>query len=80
MSHPSTLASAWDTSCVGHPADMSLLELCHLGEHLEHCGALRRPLDRFLASAAWAQALVAQHGVTAVVLITLLAGAVSLVR
>ena len=79
MSHPATLASAWDTSSVGHPADISLLELAHLGEHLEHCGALRRPRDRIVAAAAWLQALVAQHVVTVVVLIALLVGAVSLV-
>lgn len=27
MSHPSNLTSAWDTSSVGQPADISLLEL-----------------------------------------------------
>ena len=80
MSHPSTLASAWDTSCVGQPADMSLLELSHLGEHLVHCGALRGPLDQFLAGAAWLQALVAEHVVTVALLVTLVVVAVSLVR
>ena len=42
MSHPSFVASAWDTSCVGQPADVSLLELSHLSEHLAHCGALTK--------------------------------------
>jgi hypothetical protein len=73
-------ASAWDTSCVGRPADISLQDLSHLEEHLEHCSALRGPLERFLAGAAWLQALVAEHVVTAALLIALLAGAASLVR
>jgi hypothetical protein len=80
MSHPSFTASAWDTSCVGQPADLSPLELSHLGEHLAHCGALRGPLDKFLAGAAGLQALVAEHVVTVALLATLLVGAVSLVR
>lgn len=80
MSHPSTLASAWDTSCIGQPADVSLLELSHLGEHLAYCGALRGPLDQLLAGAAWLQTLVAEHVVTVALLITLLVGVVSLVR
>ena len=80
MSHPSTFASAWDTSCVGQPADVSLLELSHLGEHLAHCGALRGPLDQLLAGAARLQTLVAEHVVTVALLITLLVGVVSLVR
>ncbi|MDH4426900.1 MAG: hypothetical protein QE495_10660 [Acidovorax sp.] len=80
MSHPSFIASAWDTSCVGQPADLSPLELSHLGEHLAHCGALRGPLDQFLAGAAGVQALVAEHVVTVALLATLLVGAVSLVR
>ena len=80
MSHPSFVASAWDTSCVGQPADVSLLELSHLSEHLAHCGALRGPLDQFLAGAASLQALVAEHVVTVALLVTLLVGAVSLVR
>ncbi|EER62311.1 hypothetical protein AcdelDRAFT_0225 [Acidovorax delafieldii 2AN] len=79
MSHPFTLASAWDTSSVGEPADISLLELSHLGEHLEHCVALRGQLERFLAGVAWLQAVVAEHVVTVALLITLLVGAVSLV-
>lgn len=65
MSQPSTLASAWDTSCVGQQADVSLLELSHLGEHLAHCGALRGPLDQLLAGAVWLQTLVAEHVVPA---------------
>ena len=80
MPHPSFVASAWDTSCVGQPADVSLLELSHLSEHLAHCGALRGPLDQFLAGAASLQALVAEHVVTVALLVTLLVGAVSLVR
>jgi len=80
MSHPFTRASAWDTSSVGQPADISLLELSHLGEHLAHWGALRRPRDRFLAGAAWLQAMVAEHVVTVALLVTLLVGAISLVR
>lgn len=80
MSHSSTLYSAWDTSCVGQPVGISLQEISHLGEHLEHCGGLRGPLDRFQAWAAWLQALVAGHVVTVALLVTLLAGAVSLVR
>ena len=80
MSHPSFVASAWDTSCVGQPADLSPLELSHLGDHLAHCGALRGPLDQFLAGAAGVQALVAEHVVTVALLATLLVGAVSLVR
>lgn len=80
MSHPSFVASAWDTSCAGQPADISLFELSHLGEHLAHCGALRGPLDQCLAGAASLQALVAEHVVTAALLVTLLVGAVSLVR
>lgn len=80
MSHPSFVASAWDTSCVGQPADLSPLELSHLGEHLAHCGALRGPLDQFLAGAAGVQALVAENVVTVALLATLLVGAVSLVR
>ena len=80
MSHPSFVASAWDTSCVGQPADLSPLELSHLGEHLAHCGALRGPLDQLLAGAAWLQTLVAEHVVTVALLITLLVGVVSLVR
>lgn len=80
MSHPSNLASAWDTSSVGQPADISLLELSRLGEHLVHCGALRGPLDRLLGGAAWLQAQVAEHVVTVALLVTLLVGAVSLVR
>jgi len=80
MSHPSFVASVWDTSCVGQPADVSLLELSHLSEHLAHCGALRGPLDQFLAGAASLQALVAEHVVTVALLVTLLVGAVSLVR
>ena len=80
MSHPSTLASAWDTSCVGHPADISLVELSHLGDHLVHCGALRGPVDQLVAGAGWFQALVAEHVVTSALLVTQLVGAVSLVR
>jgi hypothetical protein len=80
MSHPSTFASAWDTSCAGQPAGITLLELSLLGEHLVHCGALRGPQDRFLAGAGWLQALVAEHVVTVALLITLLVGVVSLVR
>ena len=80
MSHPSTLASAWDTSSVGQPADVSLLELSHLGEHLEHCVALRGQAQRLLAGAAWLQAVIAEHVVTVALLVVLLAGAVSLVR
>jgi hypothetical protein len=79
MSHPSFVASAWDTSCVGQPADLSPLELSHLGEHLAHCGALRGPLDQFLAVAAALQVLVAEHVVTVALLATLLVGSVSLV-
>lgn len=78
MPHPFTLASAWDTSSLGMPADISLMELSHLGEHLEHCAALRGQLERFLAGAAWLQAVVAQHVVTVALLIVLLVGAVSL--
>lgn len=80
MSHPSTFASSWDTSCLGQPAEVSLLELSHLGEHLVHCGALRGPLEHLLAGAAWLQALVAEHVVTVALLVTLLVGAVSLLR
>ena len=80
MSHPFTRASAWDTSSAGRPADISLRELSHLGEHLAHCGALRGPRDRFLAGAAWLQALVAGHVVTAALLITLLTVILSLLR
>lgn len=54
------------------------MELSHLGEHLEHCAALRGQLERFLAGAAWLQAVVAQHVVTVALLIVLLVGAVSL--
>ena len=79
MTHPSFVASAWDTSCVGQPADLSPLELSHLGEHLAHCGALRGPLDQFLAGAAGLQVLVAEHVVTVALLVTLLVGSVSLV-
>ncbi|MDH4416833.1 hypothetical protein DBR12_14575 [Acidovorax sp. HMWF029] len=80
MSHPSTFASSWDTSCLGQPAEISLLELSHLGEHLVHCGALRGPLDQFVSGAAWLQALVAEHVVTVALLVTLLVGGVSLLR
>lgn len=80
MSHLFTLYSAWDTSCVGQPADISPQEISHLGEHLEHCGALLGPLDRLLVGAAWLQALVAGHVVTVALLVTFLAGAVSLVQ
>lgn len=79
MSHPSTLSSAWDTACVSQPADMSLLERSHLGEHLAHCGALRGPMDRVLAGAGWLQAMVAERVVTVALAVVLLAGAVSLV-
>lgn len=78
MSHSFSSDSAWDTACVGQPADISLLELSHLGEHLQHCGALRGPLDRLLAWAAWLQAMVAEHVVTVALLVTLLVGALSL--
>ena len=78
MSHPFPHVSAWDTACMGQPADISLLEQSYLGEHLEHCGALRGPLDQLLAGAAWLQALVAEHVVTVALLVTLLVGALSL--
>ena len=55
--HPPTCA--WDTACAGQPADVSLLELSHLGEHLQHCGALRGPMDSLLTGALWLQAMVA---------------------
>ncbi|PIF27889.1 hypothetical protein CLU88_2794 [Acidovorax sp. 56] len=74
--HPSTCA--WDTACAGHPADVSLLELSSLGQHLQHCGALRGPMDSLLTGALWLQAVVAEHVVTVVLVITLLVGAVSL--
>lgn len=80
MPHSSTLASAWDTCSVGQPADISLLELSLLGEHLEHCASLRGQLERFLAGVVWIQTLVAEHVVTVVLLITLSVGTVSLVR
>ncbi|MFN3437215.1 MAG: hypothetical protein ACK41V_05945 [Acidovorax sp.] len=79
MSHSSTFCSAWDTSCAGQPADMSLVELSTLGDHLTHCGAQRGPLDSVLAGAAFLQSVVATHVVTAALGITLLVGAVSLV-
>lgn len=78
MSHPSHCAPAWDTSCVGQPADVSPLETSHLGAHLALCAALRGPLAQLAAHAAWLQAFVAQHVVTAAVLGTLLAAVVSL--
>ncbi|ART51647.1 hypothetical protein CBP34_08225 [Acidovorax carolinensis] len=80
MSHSSTFAAAWDTSCVGQPADVSLVELSHLGEHLAHCAALRGQLERFVAGAAWLQAVVAGHVVTVALVTALLVGAVSLVQ
>ncbi len=79
MSHSPLFCSAWDTSCAGQPADMSLMELSTLGDHLAHCGALRGPLDTFLAGAGLLQALVAEHVVTVAVLLTLVVAAVSLV-
>lgn len=80
MSHPYSIASAWDTSSAGQPADVSLQDLSHLRDHLEHCSALRGPLERLLTWAARLQALVAEHVVTVAMLVTLLVGAVSLVR
>jgi hypothetical protein len=68
----------WDTACAGQPADVSMQELSRLGDHLQHCGALRGPLDSLLTGALWLQAVVAEHVVTAAVVVTLLVGAVSL--
>lgn len=68
----------WDTACAGQPADVSLQELSSLGDHLQHCGALRSPMDNLSTAALWLQALVAGHVVTVVLVITLLVGAVSL--
>ncbi|MBU1816006.1 MAG: hypothetical protein KKB08_04485 [Gammaproteobacteria bacterium] len=79
MSHSTVFCSAWDTSCAGQPADVSLIELSTLGDHLAHCGALRGPLDSFVEGAGLLQALVAEHVVTVALLITLVVGAVSLV-
>jgi len=72
--------SAWETSSEGHPADVSLQELAHLGQHLAHCGALRGPLDLFLAGAGWLQILVADHVATVALFVILLIGGISLVR
>jgi len=80
MSRPSPLSPAWDTSSVGLSTDVSLLERSHLGEHLVHCGALRGPLDQFLAGAEWFQVLVAEHVVTVALVVMLLVGVASLVR
>ena len=41
-----------------------------LGEHLQHCGALRGPMDSLLTGALWLQAVVAEHVVTVVLVIT----------
>ena len=79
MSPSNLICSAWNTSCAGQPADMSMVELSTLGEHLAHCGALRGPFDSFVAGAGLLQALVANHVVTVALLITLVVGAVSLV-
>lgn len=79
MSHSPLFCSAWDTSCAGRPADVSLTELSTLGDHLAHCGALRGPLDTLVVGAGLLQALVAEHVVTVALLITLVVGAVSLV-
>ncbi|MDP3226670.1 MAG: hypothetical protein Q8N13_01690 [Acidovorax sp.] len=79
MSRSPDFCSAWDTSCAGQPADVSLTELSTLGDHLAHCGAVRGPLDTFLAGAGLLQALVAEHVVTVALLVTLVVGAVSLV-
>ena len=80
MSHPFHCAPAWDTSCVGQPADMSPLETSHLGAHLALCGALRGPWSQLTAHAAWLQAFVAQHVETAAVSAALLVAVVSLVH
>jgi hypothetical protein len=55
------------------------MELSTLGDHLAHCGALRGPLDTFVAGAGLLQTLVAEHVVTVALLVTLVVGAVSLV-
>ena len=79
MFHSPTLCSAWDTSCAGHSADMSMIELSSLGDHLAHCGALRGPMDTVLAAGGRLQSVVADHVVTVALGVTLLVGAVSLV-
>lgn len=79
MSHSFTFCTAWDTSCAGQPADMSLQEVSSLGDHLALCGALRGPWDTVLSGAGLLQSLVAQRVVTVALLITLLVGALSLV-
>ena len=76
MPNVSSLAPSWDTASLGHPADISPLELSVLGEHLNLCGHLGGPGQSLQAGAERIQGFLAGRVVTSVLVLTLLVGGV----
>ncbi|MDP3325381.1 MAG: hypothetical protein Q8S71_17775 [Hydrogenophaga sp.] len=74
MSKIPSMSPSWDTSSVGHPADISLRERSALGDHLAHCGAQRGPLQTLRNGADELQGLLAGRVITSAVVLTLLFG------
>ena len=65
----------WDTSSLGDPADVSALERVALADHLNQCGTLRGRWRGIQTASDDLQGVLAGRFVTAVVVVTVLAGA-----
>jgi len=67
---------SWDTSSLGHPAEVTAVERAALSEHLSLCAAMRGPLHLFQSGAATVQSVLAGRVITSVLIVLVLAGVV----
>lgn len=78
MPHHTRLAPSWNTTSMGHPANVSRGELSFLKEHFTDCALLRGRLQALQSNAAAMQGLVSTRFMSIALTLVLIGVAVHL--